>query len=46
MTRGRPAVHLGLGEAVLRRVGGLLYVSDRDNGDARLRVMQRLGIPR
>ncbi len=32
--------------SLLRRVGGLLYVSDRDNGDARLRVMQRLGIPR
>jgi uncharacterized tellurite resistance protein B-like protein len=32
--------------SLLRRVAGLLYVSDRDSGDARLRVMERLGIPR
>lgn len=29
---------------LLRRVGGLLYVSERDRGNARKRVMQRLGI--
>lgn len=29
---------------LLRRVGGLLYVSDRDNGAARKRVLERLGI--
>ncbi len=29
---------------LLRRVGGLLYVSDRDRGDARKRVLHRLGI--
>lgn len=29
---------------LLRRVGGLLYVSERDRGDARKRVMARLGI--
>ena len=27
---------------LLRRIGGLIYVSDRDRGDARKRVMQRL----
>jgi uncharacterized tellurite resistance protein B-like protein len=32
--------------SLLRRVAGLLYVSDRDSGDARLRVMARLGIAR
>ena len=32
--------------SLLRRVAGLLYVSDRDNGEARLRVMAKLGIPR
>lgn len=29
---------------LLRRVGGLIYVSDRDRGAARLRVLKRLGI--
>lgn len=29
---------------LLRRIGGLLYVPDRDGGDARKRVMARLGI--
>ena len=29
---------------LLRRIGGLLYVSDRDRGDARKRVMERLGV--
>lgn len=29
---------------LLRRIGGLLYVSDRDRGDARKRVIDRLGI--
>lgn len=29
---------------LLRRVGGLIYVSDRDRGAARKRVMARLGI--
>jgi uncharacterized tellurite resistance protein B-like protein len=32
--------------SLLRRVAGLLYVSDRDNGEARLRVIAKLGIPR
>ena len=32
--------------SLLRRVAGLLYVSDRESGEARLRVMERLGIPR
>ena len=32
--------------SLLRRVAGLLYVSDRDSGDARIRVMERLGIAR
>ena len=32
--------------SLLRRVAGLLYVSDRDSGEARLRVMDRLGIAR
>ena len=30
--------------SLLRRVGELVYVSDRDRGAARLRVMKRLGI--
>jgi len=30
--------------SLLRRVGGLLYVSDRDRGAARMRVIKRLGI--
>ncbi len=29
---------------LLRRIGGLIYVSDRDRGAARLRVMERLGL--
>ncbi len=29
---------------LLRRVGGLIYVSDRDRGRARQRAMERLGI--
>lgn len=29
---------------LLRRIGGLIYVSDRDRGDARKRVMAKLGI--
>ncbi|GEQ97751.1 hypothetical protein JCM17844_13880 [Iodidimonas gelatinilytica] len=29
---------------LLRRVGGLLYVSDRDRGDARKRVVARMGL--
>jgi len=29
---------------LLRRVGGLIYVSDRDRGQARKRAMDRLGI--
>ena len=29
---------------LIRRVGGLIFVSDRDRGDARKRVMARLGI--
>jgi uncharacterized tellurite resistance protein B-like protein len=28
---------------LLRRVGGLIYVSDRENGEARQRVLARLG---
>jgi uncharacterized tellurite resistance protein B-like protein len=32
--------------SLLRRVAGLLYVSDRDSSEARLRVMTRLGIAR
>ena len=32
--------------SLLRRVAGLLYVSDRDSGEARLRVMAKLGIAR
>ena len=31
---------------LIRRVGGLIFVSDRDRGDARKRVMARLGITR
>lgn len=29
---------------LIRRVGGLIYVSDRDRGEARKRVMARLGM--
>ena len=29
---------------LMRRVGGLIYVTDRDRGDARRRVLERLGI--
>jgi uncharacterized tellurite resistance protein B-like protein len=32
--------------SLLRRVTGLLYVGDRESGEARLRVMARLGIAR
>jgi uncharacterized tellurite resistance protein B-like protein len=35
-----------LESSLLRRVGGLLYVSDRDRGAARQRVLDRLGLPR
>lgn len=28
---------------LMRRIGGLIYVSDRDRGDARKRAMKRLG---
>ena len=31
-------------DSLVRRVAGLLYVSDRDRGAARLRVVKRLGI--
>jgi uncharacterized tellurite resistance protein B-like protein len=31
-------------DSLVRRVAGLLYVSDRDRGAARLRVLRRLGI--
>lgn len=34
-----------LESSLLRRVGGLLYVSDRDRGEARRRVLARLGLP-
>ena len=30
--------------SLIRRITGLLYVSDRDSGDARIRVRQRLGV--
>lgn len=30
---------------LLRRIGGLLYVTDRDRGEARKRVLDRLGLP-
>jgi uncharacterized tellurite resistance protein B-like protein len=32
--------------SLLRRVTGLLYVGDRESGEARLRVLAKLGIPR
>ena len=32
-------------DSLVRRVAGLLYVSDRDRGAARLKVLKRLGIP-
>ena len=32
--------------SLLRRVTGLLYVGDRESGEARIRVMERLGIAR
>lgn len=32
-------------DSLVRRAAGLLYVSDRDRGAARLRVLKRLGIP-
>jgi hypothetical protein len=28
----------------VRRVGGLIYVPDRERGEARLRVLKRLGL--
>ena len=31
-------------DSLVRRVAGLLYVSDRDRGEARLKVLKRLGI--
>ncbi len=31
-------------DALIRQVAGLIYVSDRDRGEARLRVMRRLGV--
>ena len=31
--------------SLLRRITGLLYVSDRDSGEARKRVLARLGLP-
>jgi uncharacterized tellurite resistance protein B-like protein len=31
-------------DSLLRRVGGLIYVPDRERGEARLRVLQRLGL--
>ena len=31
--------------SLLRRIAGLLYVSDRERGEARKRVLARLGIP-
>ena len=31
-------------DMLLRRVAGLLYVSDRERGEARLRALQRLGL--
>jgi uncharacterized tellurite resistance protein B-like protein len=30
--------------SVLRRITGLLYVSDRESGEARKRVLARLGL--
>jgi uncharacterized tellurite resistance protein B-like protein len=32
--------------SLLRRVTGLLYVGDRESGEARLRVLEKLGLPR
>jgi uncharacterized tellurite resistance protein B-like protein len=31
-------------DSLLRRVGGLIYVPDRERGMARRRVLERLGI--
>ena len=31
-------------DALLRRIAGLLYVSDQDRGEARKRVMRRIGL--
>ena len=31
-------------DALIRQVAGLIYVSDRDRGEAHLRVMRRLGL--
>jgi hypothetical protein len=33
-------------DSLLRRVGGLIYVPDRDRGAARQRVLQRLSLDR
>jgi uncharacterized tellurite resistance protein B-like protein len=30
---------------LLRRIGGLLYVSDVDRGEARRRALRRIGLP-
>ena len=30
-------------DSLLRRIAGLIYVSDRDRGNARKRVLERLG---
>jgi uncharacterized tellurite resistance protein B-like protein len=32
-------------DSLLRRIGGLVYVSDRERGMARQRVLKRLGLP-
>ncbi len=31
-------------DSLLRRIGGLIYVPDRERGEARLRVLKRLGL--
>jgi uncharacterized tellurite resistance protein B-like protein len=31
-------------DSLLRRVGGLIYVPDRERGEARRRVLKRLGL--
>ena len=31
-------------DSLLRRVGGLIYVPDRERGEARQRVLKRLGL--
>ncbi len=32
-------------DALLRKIAGLIYVPDKDRGEARKRVLQRLGLP-